>query len=101
MMLDEAAGACAGHRFSASPQEARPARPAHAATSMPPPRSRPSLLLALGIMQWRLWSPRQRDQQLLPIARIKQEKAAKDSVKPIKDAESLDAFAAGDMTWAQ
>ena len=31
--------------------------------------------------------------------RFNQEKAAKASAKPIKDAESLDALAAGDVTW--
>jgi hypothetical protein len=31
--------------------------------------------------------------------RTKAEKAAKESTKPIKDAETLDAFAAGDVTW--
>jgi Tfp pilus assembly PilM family ATPase len=56
------------------------------------------VLLALGAMQWRLWSL---DSELnaLRITRFKQEKASKDSAKPVKDAESLDAFAAGDVTW--
>ncbi|HMC10675.1 MAG TPA: hypothetical protein VKH44_05275, partial [Pirellulaceae bacterium] len=56
------------------------------------------ILLAFGMMQWKLWSL---DSEIntLRIARFKQEKAAKDSAKPIKDAESLDAFAAGDVTW--
>jgi Tfp pilus assembly PilM family ATPase len=56
------------------------------------------ILLALGVMQWRLWSL---DSEInaLRITRSKQEKAAKDSVKPTKDAESLDAFAAGDIAW--
>jgi Tfp pilus assembly PilM family ATPase len=56
------------------------------------------LLLAFGIMQWRLWTL---DHEInnLRIASFKQEKAAKDSVKPIKDADTLDAFAAGDVTW--
>ncbi len=49
-------------------------------------------------MQWRLWVL---DSELYTLRqnRIKQEKMAKDSAKPIKDAEQLDAFAAGDVTW--
>lgn len=56
------------------------------------------LLLAFGAMQWRLWGLDAEIDQLRT-KRFKQEKAAKDSAKPIKDAESLDAFAAGDLTW--
>jgi Tfp pilus assembly PilM family ATPase len=75
----------------------------------PPPNQRRKLaimgaavaavvLLGLGIMQWRLWSL---DSELnqLRIARFKAEKLAKDSAKPLKDAETLDAFAASDVTW--
>jgi hypothetical protein len=49
-------------------------------------------------MQWRLWTL---DSEIkgLTANRTKQEKAAKDSAKPMKDAEALDAFAAGDVTW--
>lgn len=56
------------------------------------------LLLGLGIMQWRLWSLDSEVNQLR-IQRFKSEKLAKDSAKPLKDAETLDAFAAGDITW--
>jgi Tfp pilus assembly PilM family ATPase len=57
-----------------------------------------AVLLGLGVMQWQLWSL---DSEInaLRVTRFKQEKAAKDSVKPIKDAESLDGFALGDITW--
>jgi Tfp pilus assembly protein PilN len=56
------------------------------------------LLIGFGVIQWRLWGL---DSELnqLRITRTKQEKAAKDAAKPIKDAESLDAFAAGDIPW--
>jgi Tfp pilus assembly PilM family ATPase len=56
-------------------------------------------LLFLGLMQWRLWAL---DSQIktLVATRTKKEKVAKDSAKPIKDAESLDAFAAGDIVLA-
>jgi len=55
------------------------------------------VLLMFGLMQWRLWSL---DSQIrtLVATRAKQDKLAKESVKPIKDVESLDAFAAGDIT---
>jgi Tfp pilus assembly PilM family ATPase len=56
------------------------------------------LLLGFGVIQWQLWSL---DSELdtLRTKRFKQDKLAKESVKPIKDAESLDAFAAGDVNW--
>lgn len=57
-----------------------------------------ALLLGLGYTQWRLWSLDSEIAQLM-IARTKAKKAADDSAKPIKDAASLDAFAAGDVTW--
>ncbi len=55
-------------------------------------------LLAFGLMQWRLWSL---DSELntLRTNRFKQDKLAKESAKPIKDADLLDAFAASDITW--
>lgn len=55
-------------------------------------------LLALSVMQWRLWSLDSQINQLR-ISRFKNEKLSKDSAKPLKDAETLDAFAAGDITW--
>ena len=56
------------------------------------------LLLAFGYLQWSLWTL---DSQItqLRAARTSAEKASKESAKPIKDAETLDAFAAGDVTW--
>src|SRR5262245_25675928 len=56
------------------------------------------VLVAFGFMQWRLWKL---DSQIrvLTANRTKGDKLAKDSAKPIKDAELLDAFAAGDVTW--
>jgi Tfp pilus assembly PilM family ATPase len=56
------------------------------------------VLLGLGIMQWQLWGL---DRQIteLSTARTKADKMAKDSAKPIKDADALDAFAAGDVNW--
>lgn len=56
------------------------------------------LLIAFGIVQWQLWGLDTELKQLRA-TRTKQEKAAKDAAKPIKDAELLDAFAAGDITW--
>src|SRR5207248_7083160 len=53
---------------------------------------------AFVIMQCRHWALDSEVNQLRT-TRVKQEKAATDAVKPIKDAESLDAFAAGDITW--
>lgn len=97
MMLDEAAGLPPVIDFL------------HPRKKPPPPNQRKTyiaigaavaavVLLALGIMQWQLWSL---DSEInaLRVTRFKVEKAAKDSVKPIKDAESLDAFALGDITW--
>jgi Tfp pilus assembly PilM family ATPase len=56
------------------------------------------VLLAFGIMQWRLWSlDAELDQ--LRTDRFKQEKAAKEGDKPLKQAEVLDAFAAGNIPW--
>ena len=52
------------------------------------------ILLGLGYMQWRLWSL-DSEIKTLELAQAKVSKAEKDSLKPIKDAESLDAFAAG------
>jgi hypothetical protein len=56
------------------------------------------LLLGFGVIQWQLWSL---DSELdtLRARRYKQDKLAKDSAKPIKDAEALDTFAAGDVNW--
>lgn len=56
------------------------------------------VLLAFGIMQWRLWVL---DSELdaLRTTRAKQDKMAKESDKPIKDAVQLDAFLAGDVAW--
>jgi hypothetical protein len=56
------------------------------------------VLLGLSVMQWQLWSL---DSQIaeLRTARTKADKLAKDSAKPIKDADALDAFAAGDVNW--
>ncbi|HEY2415415.1 MAG TPA: hypothetical protein VGI40_24445 [Pirellulaceae bacterium] len=56
------------------------------------------LLLGFGVIQWQLWSL---DRELLTLRdkRSKQDKLAKESAKPIKDAEALDAFAAGDVNW--
>jgi Tfp pilus assembly PilM family ATPase len=56
------------------------------------------VLLGLGIMQWRLWTL---DRQItdLRAAKTKADKLAKDSAKPISDADKLDEFAAGDMNW--
>jgi Tfp pilus assembly PilM family ATPase len=56
------------------------------------------ILLGLGTMQWQIWSL-DAEISTLRTTRNKQEKAAKESVKPIKDAESLDLFAAGDINW--
>lgn len=56
------------------------------------------LLLALLGIQMRLWSL---DDQvkLLTQQKTEQEKLAKASAKPVKDAALLDQFAAGDITW--
>jgi Tfp pilus assembly PilM family ATPase len=81
----------------------------HPRKKPPPPNQRKKLLiagaaiaavvlLALSVMQWRLWSLDSEINQLR-INRFKTEKLAKDSAKPLKDAETLDAFAAGDVTW--
>jgi Tfp pilus assembly PilM family ATPase len=56
------------------------------------------VLVAFCLMQWRLWSL---DSELntLRTNRFKQDKLAKESAKPIKEADLLDAFAASDVTW--
>jgi len=56
------------------------------------------LLLGVSIIQWQLWSL---DSELdkLRTNRAKQEKLAKDSDKPIKDAAALEEYSAGDVTW--
>ena len=57
------------------------------------------VLLALGgTIQMRLWSLDAKISQL-KIERSRQEKLAKASAKPLKDAATLDKFAAGDITW--
>lgn len=55
-------------------------------------------LLGLGVMQWQLWGL---DNQIIELrtARTKADKMAKDSATPIKHADALDAFAAGDVNW--
>ena len=97
MMLDEAAGVAPTIDFL------------HPRKKAPPPNQRRRyaivaaaiaavFLLAFGVMQWQLWSL---DSELdtLRTKRFKQDKLAKESVKPVKDAESLDAFVAGDVNW--
>jgi Tfp pilus assembly PilM family ATPase len=56
------------------------------------------LLLGFGVIQWQLWSL-DSELETLRTKRYKQDKLAKDSVKPIKEAEALDAFTAGDVNW--
>jgi Tfp pilus assembly PilM family ATPase len=56
------------------------------------------LLLGFGVIQWQLWSL-DSELETLRTKRYKQDKLAKESAKPIKDAEALDAFAAGDVNW--
>jgi hypothetical protein len=56
------------------------------------------VLLAFGMMEWRLWSLDAEISQL-GIDRFKQEKLAKEGEKPLKQAEVLDMFAAGDIPW--
>jgi hypothetical protein len=56
------------------------------------------LLIGFGFMQWQMWALDSQIGQLRTV-RNKQEKASKDSVKPVKDAGALDAFTAGDVTW--
>ncbi len=55
-------------------------------------------LLGLGIMQWQLWTL---DRQIMELSatKTKADKMAKDSAKPISDADKLDEFAAGDINW--
>jgi Tfp pilus assembly PilM family ATPase len=97
MMLDEAAGIAPvidflhTHKKPAPPDRKRKYIAALAAIAA-------VVLLGLGFMQWRLWTL---DSQIktLQATRTKQEKSAKDSAKPMKDADALDAFAAGDVTW--
>jgi hypothetical protein len=97
MMLDEAAGLSPVIDFlhprkkPAPPDKRRTYATAIAAIAA-------VVLIAFGFMQWRLWNL---DSQIrvLTANRTKGDKLAKDSAKPIKDAELLDAFAAGDVTW--
>src|SRR6185369_11997106 len=49
------------------------------------------LLLGFFVMQWQLWTM-DRELDTLRTKRYKQDKMAKESAKPIKDAEALDAF---------
>jgi Tfp pilus assembly PilM family ATPase len=97
IMLDEAAGAAPVVDFL------------HPRKRPPPPDQRRRylsiagaiaavVLLGLGVMQWRLWVL---DSELYTLRqnRAKQEKLAKASDKPIKDAGQLEAFLAGDVTW--
>lgn len=56
------------------------------------------LLLGFGLIQMQLWSLDAEIDQLKE-TRTAQEKLAKSSVKPIKDAKALGQFADGDITW--
>ncbi len=97
MMVDEAAGIppvidfLHTHKKPAPPDQKRKYVAALAAIAA-------VALIALGFMQWRLWSL-DSEIKMLSATRTKLEKSAKDSAKPVKDAEALDAFAAGDVTW--
>jgi len=56
------------------------------------------LLLAVGSLQWQLWSLDSKISKLKS-ERIKQEKLAKASALPVKEAAKLDLYAAADMNW--
>jgi Tfp pilus assembly PilM family ATPase len=56
------------------------------------------VLLAAGCVQWQLWSL-DANIRKLTAERTKQDKLAKASVVPVKDAQKLDLYAAADVNW--